>query len=109
MGNSIPISYRPLGIITEVVEKMGLDVTYAYEDLAFISHNAFLLRMGNQGELVHLYFNQESEADKRQQVQDQLTTLGDDYGLKIINSGTYIMKQREDEQVDIHFQENDTA
>ena len=100
------VPFRPLGIITEVVEQMGLEVTYAFEDLVFISHNAFLLRMGEKGEIVHLYFNEESEADKRGPVQKQLTRLGDERGLTIINSGTYKMQAREaDEQLEIHFQE----
>ncbi len=100
------IPYRPLGIIVGIVERMGLDVTYAYEDLVFISHNAFLLRMGEKGEQVHLYFNEESEEDQRDEVQEQLTGLGTESGVRFLNSGTYNMTQREDEQLDIHFNEN---
>lgn len=103
------IPYRPLGMITEVIEQMDLEVTYAYEDLVFISHNAFLLRMGDQGERVHLYFNQESHTDKRNPIQEQLTALGTLRGLKIVNSGTYTMVPREDDQMDIHFQEIETS
>lgn len=103
------IPLRPLGIITEMIEQMGLEVTYAFEDLAFISHNAFLLRMGDPGEIVHLYFNEESQADKREIVYEQLTNLAAERALKIINSGTYTMKPREDEQLDIHFQENEAS
>ena len=100
------VPFRPLGIITEMIEQMDLEVTYAFEDLAFISHNAFLLRMGEQGEIVHLYFNEESQPDKRDIVLEQLTNLATERGLKIINSGTYTMTAREeDEQLDIHFQE----
>lgn len=101
------IPFRPLGIITEVIEQMELEVTYAYDDLIFISHNAFLLRMGDQGQDVHLYFNNESDEDKRDQVQEQLVSFAIQRGLNVIDSGTYDMKQREDEQMDIHFYEND--
>lgn len=99
------IPYRPLGIITEVIEQMDLEVTYAYDDLVFISHNAFLLRMGDKGQTVHLYFNEESEADKRDMMQDELTRLAVARGLEIVYSGTYKMQTREDEQLDIHFYE----
>lgn len=101
------VPFRPLGIITEVVETMDLEVTYAFEDLVFISHNAFLLRMGEQGERVYLYFNQESEDDKRDLIQSQLNTLAAKRGLTVLSSGTYQMKAREDEQIDIHFHEGD--
>lgn len=103
------VPYRPLGIITEVIEQMDLEVTYAYEDLVFISHNAFLLRMGETGEKIHLYFNEESEVDKRDPILSQLTALGAERGLEILLSGTYAMKSGKDEQLDIHFREDITA
>ena len=99
------IPYRPLGIITEMIEQMDLEVTYAYEDLVFISHNAFILRMGESGTKLHLYFNEESELNKRDQISEQLIMLGVDRGLEILQSGTYRMKPREDEKLDIHFNE----
>ncbi|MHC4553087.1 MAG: hypothetical protein ACYSUT_10045, partial [Planctomycetota bacterium] len=67
--------------------------------------NAFLLRMGDRGQDVHLYFNDESDADKRDQVQEQLMSLAIQRGLNVMYSGTYDMKQRDDEQMDIHFHE----
>ena len=100
------IPYRPLGLIIEAIESMGLEVTHAYEDLVFVSHNAFLLRMGSKGEMVHMYFNEESEPDKRPLLHEQLSSLGAERGLKILWSGTYTMEQRDDEHVDIHFAED---
>jgi hypothetical protein len=99
------IPYRPLGIITEIIEQMDLEVTYAYEDLVFISHNAFLLRMGESGEVVYLYFNEESQTDKRDQISEQLVRLGVNCRLKILPSGTYTIKPREDEKLNIYFNE----
>lgn len=101
------IPFRPLGIITAVIEQMQLEVTYAYEDLVFISHNAFLLRMGDTGPKVHLYFNTDSETDKREDIENQLTEYAAERGLTILNSGTYHIKPREDEQMDIHFYETE--
>ena len=104
------IPYRPLGMIVEVIEQMDLDVTYAYEDLVFIEHNAFLLRMGEQGSQVYLYFNEESRPEDRDDITQHLTELAWRRGLHILNSGTYIMKSRqEDEQVDIHFTEKSVS
>ena len=100
------IPYRPLGIIAEMIEQMDLEVTYAYDDLVFISHNAFLLRMGARGEQVYLYFNNESERDKRQDILDQLSTLAQDRGLSLLHHGTYVMTPRDDAQLKICFYEN---
>ena len=101
------IPYRPLGIIVGVVEQMDLDVTYAYEDLVFIEHNAFLLRMGETGAQVHLYFNAESDVDRRGAVAEQVSALAGKEGLQVIESGTYTMEPREDDQLDIHFHESE--
>lgn len=90
-----------------MIEQMGLEVTYAYEDLVFISHNAFLLRMGDAGEKVHLYFNNESQTDQRGMIEEQLHKLACQRGLIIVNSGTYDLNPREDRQMDIHFYENE--
>ena len=100
------VSYRPLGIISAMVEEMQLEVTYAYEDLVFISHNAFLLRMGEKGELVHLYFNQESEMEDRSVILKTIRDLAVSRKLEIIDSGTYTMEPRDDDQLDIRFVEN---
>ncbi len=102
----MPVSYRPLGMIAEMIEQMDLKVTHAWEDLVFISHNAFLLKMGDRGELVYLYFNQESDPGRRDEIADQLTALAADRGLQVFNSGAYLMKPRDDEQIDIHFHES---
>lgn len=99
------VPYRPLGIIVEIIEAMGLEVTYAYDDLVFIEHNAFLLRMGEKGEQVYLYFNEESDPDSRGEVTKQLTEQASLKGLQILYIGTYTMKPRADEQLDIHFNE----
>jgi len=99
------VPYRPLGIIVGIIERLGLEVTYAYEDLVFISHNAFLLRMGAEGHLVHVYFNIDSETDKRPEMLQQLSAAATQEGLTVLESGTYAMEPREDEQLDIHFYE----
>lgn len=51
----MPLPYRPLGYIREVVNQLGLEVTYIYEDLVYIEHNAFLLQMGDRGKS-HIFF-----------------------------------------------------
>lgn len=40
------VPYRPLGLVKEALEQIGIEVSYAYEDLVFIQHNHFLLQFG---------------------------------------------------------------
>lgn len=102
--DSIP--YRPLGIIKTVLDKAGFQITHCYEDLIFIEHNAFLLRMEEQGEDISLIFNCESESDKRDEIATLLKNEGSEVGLRIITAGTYKMTPNEETStIDISFQD----
>jgi len=68
-----------------------LEVTYTFDDLVYIEHNAFLLRMGEQGEIVHVYFNTESDIQEREAITTQLQTAGQKREIHILRSGTYTM------------------
>lgn len=95
--------YRPLGLISSLVDEMNLNVTYAHEDLVFVEHNAFLLKMEDVGERVSLYFNEESDETKRNPVSESLTEKGAGKGLSIIERGTFSMKQKDDKNLEIVF------
>lgn len=86
-----PVPFRPLGIIKTLMETLGFEVTHCYEDLVFIEHNAFLLRMEAKGEEVSLLFNTESDIDKRKEIEEQLSLAGKEHNLVITCKGTYQM------------------
>ena len=35
----------------QLLEELGHEVTYAYDDLVFVNHNGFLLQFDNTGEV----------------------------------------------------------
>lgn len=80
---------RPLGLVRALVERAGLSITHAYEDLVFIEHNAILLRMKEQRGQVSIIFNEDSEEDKRKTITDQFISIGRDIEIEIMPSGTY--------------------
>jgi hypothetical protein len=89
-----------------VVEHLGFQVTHCYEDLVFIEHNAFLLRMEEQGEEVSLFFNSESDVDKRDEIAELFKTEGKAHQLVISSPGTYQMIPNEaDGTIQLEFQE----
>ena len=100
------VPYRPLGQIIDIVGDVGLEVTYNFDDLVYIQHNSFLLRMGEQGEIVHLYFNTESDIQEREAITTQLQTAGEKREIHIMRSGTYTMTPiPEEENIQIEFHE----
>lgn len=86
-----PVPFRPLGILKNLMEDLGFAVTHCYEDLVFIEHNAFLLRMEEKGEEVSLVFNTESDINKRDEIADQFAIEGKVHNLIISRAGTYQM------------------
>lgn len=92
------VPYRPLGHIREMINALGLEVTYIYEDLVYIEHNAFLLQMGERGELVYLYFNTASDPAERDDIAGQLEKAGRARELSVQRKGTFSMSQVPDEE-----------
>lgn len=108
MPEQTPIPFRPMGIIKMVLEGLGYQVTYCYEDLIFIEHNAFLLRMEDRGEAVSIFFNAESEPDKRPGIAEAIATAGHTAHLAFTRQGTYAMIPTTDESsFSIEFREGE--
>jgi len=104
--SNAPVPYRPLGLLKNLLEHLGFQVAYCYEDLVFVEHNAFLLRMEEKGEEVSLLFNSESDMDKREAIAAQFTTEGKAHNLIVSFPGTYKMVPNEaDGTIALAFQE----
>lgn len=99
------VPYRPLGHISAVMEKMNLEVTFAYENIVYVSHSAFILVMGEIGEEVFLYFNIESNEEDRQEILRQLTEAATGSELSFIDSGFFEMNQKGQEEIELKFYE----
>jgi hypothetical protein len=85
-----------------MLDGIGFEITYAYDDLIFIEHNAFLLQMGRSGEDVRLYFHTDSSMEKRVDITNLLTECGRQYRFMVDRKGTYTVlqnKYREDFQL----------
>lgn len=103
------IPYRPLGLISTLVDRIDLSVTYAHEDLVFVKHNAFVLKMEDVGERVSIYFNEESESAERGAIAETLIAKGAEMGLAIVERGTFVMKQKDDKNLEICFQQSEVS
>lgn len=91
---SIPL--RPLGMIKNLIEAVGLDISYVYDDLIFIEHNAFLLQMEEKGENLGVWFNADSNPVDRPIILSQLQAEGAKLSLQVREKGTYSLTGRND-------------
>lgn len=106
MTTNKTIPFRPLGILKTIIERLGFQVTHCYEDLIFIEHNAFLLRMEERGENVSLLFNSNSDVDKREEISEVFIKEGSKHNLIISCPGTYTMTANEgDGTINLEFQD----
>jgi hypothetical protein len=92
------VPLKPLGIIKEMLDGIGLQITYAYDDLIFVEHTAFLLQMGESSKEVLLYFNTESANDKRNEITTLLQECGRQYRFQVNRKGTYSLVQNEEQK-----------
>lgn len=98
------VPYRPLGLIKEMIETIGLEVTYVYDDLVFIQHNAFLLQMGKEGENVTVRFNVDSNPQARSELTARLQRAGTPLSLNIAEQGLFRLNESpEEENIQIEF------
>ena len=106
LTSSQPVPYRPLGLLKNLIESLGFQISHCYEDLVFFEHNAFLLRMEEKGKDISLFFNEESDADKRDGITAVFQEEGAKHMLEITNQGTYQINANEaDGTLDIGFTE----
>jgi hypothetical protein len=95
---------RPLGTVMELVESLGHEVTYAYEDLVFIEHNDFLLQFTLEPDTLDLFFNTECSAEESGTLAAKMLTEASNRGLTIRHKGTYTMNEAPDNTLQIVFQ-----
>lgn len=93
------IDFRPLGKLRELVESVGFDISYAYDDLVFSDHSLFILRFDDEKpEQLYLYFNQEAEEKEALRVGQSVVEAGVVGGFNVINSGLFEVCQAEDKE-----------
>ena len=52
---------RALGVVTEIVEAVGLGISYAYDDLVFLDHPDLMLQFTDSAEEVLIHVNEETK------------------------------------------------
>ena len=99
------IQLRPLGEVRDIVQATGLDISYAYEDLVFSDHSAFILRFDdNIQKRLYLYFNIECDSEKIKILRNKLINASKISDFKIIRAGKFVLTQLEGkEEIEIKF------
>lgn len=94
---------KPLGIVKEVIESLGMGVSYVYDDLVFLEHNAFLLQFTDTVNEMMIHRNIEADKQYIQETVDMLKSAGLSCGLLFMNGHSYSIKQAGDENIQLEF------
>jgi hypothetical protein len=101
MSEKIPI--LKLGVVKEVVEATGMGISYAYEDLVFLDHNALLLQFTDDSDKVLIHINREAKSEPVQASIAALKQAAQEREMIFLDGRTYALTQGEDEQINIEF------
>ncbi|EFK10238.1 nitrogenase-associated protein [delta proteobacterium NaphS2] len=99
------IPEKPLSLMMEITNAAGLEVTYAYDDLVFVSHNIFIYRFTEIGRNVDIFFNKDCEAQAEQRFMETLLRAAKDKGITLSRRGHYTLSEAEEENISIEFLE----
>lgn len=101
------LPYRPLGVVKQLLEEIGIEITYAYEDLVFIQHNPFLLQFGKVGEVLFFYANVEIEDSEADHLFSTVQAAAGNNGITtLIHRGRYRLSAEEGENLSLEFLED---
>ena len=94
---------KPLGKITAILADLGLEVTYAYDDLVFVQHSAFLLQFTDEPNILKLFANTECDTGEANAIAATIVLSFDKGGFVANPSGRYTLSQNGDETLKLEF------
>jgi hypothetical protein len=97
------MTLRPLGTVKEILESAGMNLSYAYEDLVFLDHNAFLLQFTDKEQEVLIHINEEAAEDEIVQALALLQKKAEENKMIFSKAGYYRLSQADEENINIEF------
>lgn len=97
------MSERPLGKVTAILADMGLEVTYAYDDLVFVQHSAFLIQFTDDPGKLKLFINTECDPAEANDIAATIVLKFDEAGFDVTPVGRYFLTPNENQTMDIGF------
>jgi hypothetical protein len=79
--------------LISTAEKLGIHSMYAVDDLVVEEKNSFLLRNGEIGDEIFMYYNEETDEAKRDSLVSKIIIDGEYRGLHIKMRGSYSAHQ----------------
>lgn len=101
------MKFRDLEKVRSIVkEATGLDISYAYDDLVFPDHSAFLIRFDDKdAKKLYCHFHIDCIASDKLKILENLQIVSEENQLSLVPKESFNMEQM-GEEVQIKFQMN---
>ena len=96
---------KPFGIVKEFVEAAGMGVSYVYEDLIFIDHNAFLLQFTDDDKIILVHINRDAV---KVEIEDDIARLREEAvarEIELTDGEYYTISNEDDGNIRLEFLE----
>jgi len=99
------VIFRPLGKVREMVQSIGYDISYAYEDLVFSDHSLFIIQFDDIRPMVLiLHINVDCDPYEAKKIEKLLAAEAQIAGFIIEKKTGFSLSQKEGvEELDVMF------
>lgn len=96
---------RPLYLVDELAKAVGEEITYAYDDLAFISHSEVLVQFTEPPSLIlHFYVHSDLDEQKFGSMKAKYEIAAKEQQTSLVYKGRFSMKSEEGkEEINLQF------
>jgi hypothetical protein len=97
------VPHRPLGMVREILESLGMDISYVYDDLVFLHHNQFLLQFGEAATDLRFFRNSRVTAAEAQAQFAMLQSAGLARGFHLLDQGSFSFSDEGNDTLSLQF------
>jgi hypothetical protein len=97
------VENRRLGELANIIEQMGLQITYVWQDIVFIEHGVFLFQFTYEPTKVKVHFVQDCSEEEKDKVMAQLLPLAEKEKMTLSYQGRFVLEQKEEEEMQLKF------
>ncbi|MDR9501524.1 MAG: hypothetical protein RI601_06990 [Desulfurivibrionaceae bacterium] len=96
---------RPLGVVKNILENDGMEISFAYEDLIFLEHNGFLLQFTDIDNVIHVHTNKEADEAVINRDLSRLLTSAHNHDMSFLKGKVYTLSQGAEKSIRLEFDE----
>jgi hypothetical protein len=101
------LKFRPLNVVSKIMQHVGFEPGYAYDDLVFSDNAVFLIQFDNADEkTLNLFFNEDCLQDFASEITIKMNEAARKENFTLVSKGKFSLNQENDkDEITIKFVE----